>query len=122
MRLQLVAIATVAVVIAFAAAVFVPPAPESIRLGDPSTACVPIEAESGLIYPASSMVHDSAEPVEHWFTGDLTCPRGFDSMHILVVRRPDAQGPPPKSWLCVRDVREFECPVASEPPSKQGAT
>ena len=103
----------VTLITGIAVAAFVPPGPGHIKLANPSDACTPVETPSGLIYPSSSTIYDTTEPVEHGLTGQPLCPRGFVDMNVFVIRRTEATGPPPKSWRCIRNRQEFECPRAS---------
>jgi hypothetical protein len=98
-----------------------PPSPGPITLADVAGACTPIQTDSGPVYPAGATIFDSTEHVTHCLTRKPTCPRGFNDMHILVVRDADSTGPPPKAWRCVRNVQELECPASSEPPAEPGA-
>ncbi len=95
-------------------AVLLPPAPGAITPADAAGACIPIQTDSGPVYPAGSTVYDRTDPVDHWLTGKPMCPRGFGSMHLLIVREADEKGPPPKAWHCVRNVQELNCPKSSE--------
>ena len=99
-------------VVALALVAMLPPAPGEIRFADPVRACEPIDTASGPVYPAGATIFDSTDYVEHWLTGRAMCPRGFGSMHILVLRREDSTGRRVKSWHCVRNVEELDCPEA----------